>query len=407
MDAPMSPGRPEMENDVKFVIKNANPIGQDTAVYELSKYQMPANATKIGSLSFLSSLERKIALGFAQLSILLARSSGRDKLASVVQYGSMFWGNQTFFNFTGIEPGPEAPWVKLEESMSNGRKVFRLLKWFKEYERARFALTCPNSYLSVVGTKTWAILIRVLAVLMNTCSFMYYLYDNLIWAAQANLINRSPDDKELRKILFSSSSKLSLEKFMELQRQHNAALKLRKVASDRVNRWKDWKNYWSLGRLVLALFHDSIQIRALRKERSRLQNVYSKRITLSHLKHSEDIEEHDEAHYALLMTADELETEQKERVKDVTVALVDFHEDVVMGLSHLGILLSRLQFKPFNKLPLWSIGILGVIGGYIGCKKNFPSYVPAEKQNKVFKRRSTSIDIEMNQKVEMRSTSFR
>lgn len=92
----------------------------------------------------LSSFERPFTRFMTKATVLLSRSSGRDKLAAFMQYGSMFYGHQPLFT---VDSAPRASWRKLEDAMSSGRKLFRLFKWVKEYEKARIALTVPGEFL--------------------------------------------------------------------------------------------------------------------------------------------------------------------------------------------------------------------------------------------------------------------
>ena len=62
----------------------------------------------------------------------------------------------------------KANWEHVEDSMSSGRKVLRLLKWVLEVQRCRNAVKVRDPVL------------RVLAVLMHAFSSVYYFVDNLI-----------------------------------------------------------------------------------------------------------------------------------------------------------------------------------------------------------------------------------
>lgn len=418
--------------DLRFIIRSTDPIGQDTAVYEFNKYQMPIGEVKKpfkGVAGTLHRIERIIATYLARLSVLLGRSSGRDKAASVIQYAAMFWGSQPL-NLSGIEDSDEAPWKKLEESMSSGRKVFRLGKWIKEYERARVALTAPDSYLGVHPTKYHALVTRFLAVLMNTFSFWYYVFDNMIWAAQANLINRYPREKEIRKMLFEAYPKLSYDHYVQLQAKHIKALHQRAKADKRVQRWKDFKNYASLGRLAFAIVHCIMQVRSLRKEDQRLQDRYRDRINRAEAllspesvgrrdsfedegsTSSEDTASISSSGASLTRrnsdrfdsvgsaserpylgrNPDELRSELSTRRAEVDDAVAEQNNELIAALCNLGILLNRLKFPFFRMFPLWFIGILGVVSGSLGCLKNWPKFVPKPKQGKVARRRSDSIE---------------
>lgn len=428
------------EEGIKFMIRSVNPIGQDTAIYQFNKYQIPILEPeaeksvweKYPVREWLKSLERKTATLVARVGTLLGRSSGRDKVAAVVQYYSLFWGSQPFLDITGIQDGPDAPWKKLEESMSQGRKVMRLGKWVKEYERVRVALTAPDSYLGLIPSepskdnRLIAIFHRVIAVLMNVFSFWYYVYDNLVWAAQSNLIARAPELTSIQE-LFKSAAALPYEKYIKLLAQHNQNRSLREAAAAKVARWKNLKNYSSLGRLLLASIHSTMMIDALRKEHVRLLLRYAERIRFAQ---GEEIQlpsssptassEQQEESVASSPTSrlrnfdsfaypsgDEmpptppgrghdavvkLVKEREQRVNEVLDAITDQKQDMLATVCNLGILLNRLKFRYFENLPLWFIGVLGVISGYCGCIKNWPKFAPQPKPSKVAKLRSESID---------------
>ncbi|GBG24644.1 Peroxisomal membrane protein 11-like [Hondaea fermentalgiana] len=412
--------------DLQFVIRSADPIGQDTAVYEFNKYQMPmgdGSKPLKGISGSATRLERIVATYVARISVLLGRSSGRDKAASVIQYAAMFWGSQPFVNLTKIEDSDEAPWKKLEESMSNGRKVFRLGKWIKEYEKARVALTAPDSYLGVHPNKYSALVTRFLAVLMNSFSFWYYVFDNMIWAAQSNLINRYPRQEELRRSLLEAYPKLSYERYIELQNEHIKSLDQREQADQRVKRWKDLKNWSSLGRLIFAIVHCYIQIKSLRTEDARLRDRYADRIRRAEIQLSDALDEastsSDESASTSgsarqlvrrysdrsdsitsergvpLRTPADLRAELSTRRKEVKDAVIEQQQELFGALCNLGILLNRLKFRFFRAFPLWVIGALGMTSGILGCLKNWPKFVPKPKANKVARRRSDSLDDEV------------
>jgi len=410
----VSPARSALkkrEQDVKFVIKNTDPIGRDRTEYSFNKYQMPlgqVSAKEGGVFHNLYQMERSFAILIARISVLLGRSSGRDKAAAVVQYCALFWGSQPFTDFMGIKDGPEAPWKKLEDSMSSGRKVFRLGKWLKEYEKGRVALTAPDSYLGVIPNGTRALLTRFLAVSMNFFSFWYYMFDNWVWAANSNLINRNPDEKVLRKQLLDAYPTMSYEKYRLMHAEYADALQRRTENDARVERWKDWKNWSSLGRLAFALIHCMIQIKSLYDERDRLILRYKERMDRALCKSSPEernaereqpplplsrkhVDRYDSLGSASEKWSDaspsKLREERDKRINEVMEAVEDQKREVLAVACNLGILLNRLNFRYFVLLPKWVIGILGVVSGICGCLKNWPTYVPEPKQNKLARKR--------------------
>lgn len=70
---------------------------------------------------------------------------------------------------------------------------------------------------------------------------------------------------------------------------------------------------------------------------------------------------------------------------------VDHKRVMLHSGSNLGILLSRLKYPVFRRIPLWGIGILGMIAASCGIQKNWPQAVPKKKQSKLIKSRCDSI----------------
>jgi hypothetical protein len=430
--------------DVKLVIRSADPIGQDTAVYEFTRYAVPAPAgddDKASASGLWPRWERALATRVAQSSVLLGRSSGRDKLAATIQYFALFWGSQPFLDVSGIADGPSAPWRLLEESMSNGRKVFRLGKWIKEYEKARLALTAPDAYIGVIPgvSARRAMVTRVLAVLMNAFSCSYYLWDNIVWAAQTGLINRAPHEGDPLLKLLSATNKLPYDKYMQLMARHREVLADKAVRQARVDRWKDYKNYSSLARLVLAMLHSTLQILSLRRETARLITRYQERLryaagetdmrpvaspsrasastspngdggggggggggdggdgTAARSSSGYALDRYDslrsiEQTQLLRVDVTRLARQRDQRLQEVADAITEHRQELVACAGNLGILLNRLKFPLFDRMPLWVVGVLGVVASGIGCMKNWPSFVPEPKPEQVAKRRSESLD---------------
>jgi hypothetical protein len=163
----------------------------------------------------------------ARLGILLSRSSGRDKFAALVQYFSMFCGHQTLAR---ASQDAHAPWRNVEESMSSGRKVLRLLKWTKELERVQRSVTHED--IGPHATRVRALAARVLGSLMHSFSALYYIVDNVIWASQVGLVNRPAvaEPGAFRKML---GMDLPMQEYIVLQHRHRADEALRAAARAR------------------------------------------------------------------------------------------------------------------------------------------------------------------------------
>mmetsp|Transcript_18587 Transcript_18587/g.24269 ORF Transcript_18587/g.24269 Transcript_18587/m.24269 type:complete len:544 (-) Transcript_18587:385-2016(-) len=415
-----SPNRREQVSE--FIIGGGDPLLNTRAKYSFNKYEMPevrseeviedevrgvaVNKVLPGiiirtALRFferLKNFEKRITRFVAKLIVLLSRSSGRDKLAAFFQYGSMFWGNQPFVNVSGIKDGPEAPWRLLEDSMSSGRKVFRLFKWVKEYERARLALTVPDQYLGCVRTKARAIVTRILAILMHGFAGGYYFVDNMIWAAQIGFINRAAKAADM-KTLFQQ--KVPYEEYVSFQSQFIQIQHQRELAQDRIDRWKDWKNWFSLQRLIFAIIHCLLQIDSLHTERHRLEVRYAERIAYSKAMAAasarssasgsgSDMSVSDDG--LPIKEAEDLEIEREGRLLDVRVAEFDTKRTLLACICNIAILLNRLKFEYFKKVPLWGVGLFGVVAALCGIHKNYPTKAPQAKVSKHLRDRSNSFE---------------
>jgi len=62
---------------------------------------------------------------------------------------------------------------KLENNISNGRKIFRLLLWLNEISEIE----------NLIKNKKMNGVLRILKLLSTTCSFFYYVADNAVWSA--------------------------------------------------------------------------------------------------------------------------------------------------------------------------------------------------------------------------------
>ena len=276
-----------------------------------------------------------------KLGILLSRSSGRDKFCALMQYGSMFWGNQPVFQ---VSHARDATWRNLEESMSAGRKTLRLFKWIKEFERMQRAFHMPDPGPHETELRTQ--IASVLGFLMHTFSFAYYFIDNVLYSSQIGLINR-PDVTgifEFRKMLKSG---LAHDEYMKLQRKFRADELLREESKKFEGRLKDWKNYSSLLRLVFAIVYCSLQIDSVQ----RAERVVEKE-------------------------RDASEKEKRKQLWELGELKDESGKEIIASVCNLIILLNRLQMGPFKRVPLWGVGVLGMIAAVFGLDKNWPREKP-------------------------------
>ena len=62
---------------------------------------------------------------------------------------------------------------KLENNISNGRKIFRLLLWLNEISEIE----------NMINNKKMDRILRLLKTFSLSCSFFYYIADNWVWLA--------------------------------------------------------------------------------------------------------------------------------------------------------------------------------------------------------------------------------
>ena len=115
---------------------------------------------------------------------LLNTSKGRDKFCQLLQYMSNFyatcmrespvWGKQVKDkkNFSVLKA------KKLEGSLSNGRKMFRLFLFMNEMAELN----------ELIKGKKFEGKVRVVKIISTICSFIYYLTDNIIYLANLDFL---------------------------------------------------------------------------------------------------------------------------------------------------------------------------------------------------------------------------
>ena len=272
----------------------------------------------------------ELDVAVTKLTVLLSRASGRDKLASFAQYAALFYGTNPLSGYyiRRGAAGEKMGWELVEDSMSSGRKVLRLLKWVLELQRCRASFKVQKPIL------------RYLAVMMHAFSSVYYFVDNLIWSSNVGLINRAPHDNMSRRLLAKPGGTMSFDDFQFFQERRRKILTVRAARDARVAQWKDLKNWSSLGRLLLAIIYGYLRMRDINSERA-----------------------------ALLSTAASKEEERSQMAKKMDALRNDettVKRDLGFAVANLGILLQRLSILP---LPMWANGVFGMVAGAIGIAK--------------------------------------
>ena len=76
----------------------------------------------------------------------------------------------------------------------------------------------------------------------------------------------------------------------------------------------------------------------------------------------------------------ELEEERDQRLQNLREARTDQIEDMTIATSNLLMTLSRLKFEYFRKMPLYTVGLCGMVAGFLGIQKNWPKKIPSRKK---------------------------
>jgi len=118
---------------------------------------------------------------------LLNTSKGRDKFCQLLQYIANFYvtcmrESQVYGKLVKERKNESVNKAKkFESSISNGRKIFRLLLFLNE-------LAELNELIKVKKGET---LMRVLKIISTCCSFIYYLTDNIVYLANLSFIPKT------------------------------------------------------------------------------------------------------------------------------------------------------------------------------------------------------------------------
>jgi hypothetical protein len=117
---------------------------------------------------------------------ILRSSRGRYKLFGVVQYLAALYKDcmLDYLHLYRIKEWPRKVRSSktLQDSMKNGRKVFRLLRWIEEVGSIDKNLRKAHDWVSS------------LKFLRHLVGIFYYLFDNILWVAEAGVINKYISD---------------------------------------------------------------------------------------------------------------------------------------------------------------------------------------------------------------------
>ena len=117
------------------------------------------------------------------VSNILSSTRGREKVLSLIQYAAQLYKEtmKSYVLYKNIESPISLKNAKsIERSMSNGRKLFRVLMFVDEYANIEKIVKTSNLYNGDGALK----------LLSHCASFVYYILDNLVWAADIGIINK-------------------------------------------------------------------------------------------------------------------------------------------------------------------------------------------------------------------------
>jgi hypothetical protein len=114
---------------------------------------------------------------------LLNSSKGRDKFCQLLQYVANFYctcmrESQEYGTEVRARKNPSVNKAKkFESSISNGRKIFRLFLWLNEIAELN----------DLIKLQKFGVPMRILKIISTSCSFIYYLTDNIVYLANLDL----------------------------------------------------------------------------------------------------------------------------------------------------------------------------------------------------------------------------
>ena len=118
------------------------------------------------------------------LSNVLSTTKGREKFLALIQYLADLY-KESMRAYLLEKPSDDIPVSlknakSIERSMRNGRKLFRVLMFVDEYANIEKTLQTVDGW-------PWD---KVVKILSHCASFVYFILDNLVWAADIGIINK-------------------------------------------------------------------------------------------------------------------------------------------------------------------------------------------------------------------------
>mmetsp|Transcript_105216 Transcript_105216/g.202072 ORF Transcript_105216/g.202072 Transcript_105216/m.202072 type:complete len:397 (+) Transcript_105216:3-1193(+) len=143
----------------------------------------PRNLLETVDLKVATYYDRPFGKIFNAIYDSLQLSSGRDKFCALMQGYAKFMSatvefeSERYFMFRAIE-----------DSLSDTRKIFRLFKEFREVYKVRRGFFRMREGIVGHGAPSIPATCGLTDILGHCCSFWYYLFDNLLWAASVGLL---------------------------------------------------------------------------------------------------------------------------------------------------------------------------------------------------------------------------
>jgi hypothetical protein len=129
---------------------------------------------------YLSQTLIKLLISFSNI---LKTCDGRDKLCALIQYTSKFYATIQYHAIdldntpNNVDPFKKYENLKnVEKSMSQGRKIFRFLKWIEEIKLIYYYIVFKDTSIR-----------NLFKALMNLSSMFYHIFDNLVWGSNVGI----------------------------------------------------------------------------------------------------------------------------------------------------------------------------------------------------------------------------
>ena len=184
---------------------------------------------------------------------ILQLSSGRDKVVAFIQNFAKYSSDAL------CSVDSEGYWIcrGVEDNLSDSRKVFRFLKWLREVYKVRRGIHRADLGRKKSGVLSIDFSCGVMDVLGHTCSFFYFLLDNLLWLTSVGVLQSKAVPAFIQQLDWYDAT---------VPRRNGSVVRL----LGGVTGIKRMKNYSSMYRLYFALTANVLLLcQAWRKRRAR------------------------------------------------------------------------------------------------------------------------------------------